>query len=100
MLTADSENFRPEPPLLAFASRQFLEGSARADFALSSGSAGQNITRKPNCRLRAALLWPLSRMILPKFVEVGVRFGSEENTGVFNALNASNRNCVLIPSRI
>ena len=30
--------------------------------------------RNPNWRLREALLCPLSRMILPKFVEVGVRF--------------------------
>jgi hypothetical protein len=39
-------------------------------------------------------------MIFPKFVEVGVRFGSEENTGVFNALNASIRNWQFIPSRM
>ena len=50
--------------------------------------------------LRGALFCPLSRMILPKFVEVSVRFGSAENTGVFNALKASNRNWLLMPSRI
>src|SRR6266568_453994 len=39
-------------------------------------------------------------MIFPKFVEVGVRFGSEENTGVLVALNASSRNWQFIPSRM
>ena len=50
--------------------------------------------------LRGALFCPLSRMILPKLVDVGVRFGSEENTGVFRALNASKRNWVLMLSRM
>src|SRR5437764_15475392 len=56
--------------------------------------------RNPNCKLRAALLCPLSRMILPKLVDVGVRFGSDENTGVLVALNASKRNWAFIPSRM
>src|SRR3954447_7288674 len=39
-------------------------------------------------------------MIFPKLVEVGVRFGSDENTGVFEALNASKRNWQFMPSRM
>src|SRR5437868_4964465 len=39
-------------------------------------------------------------MIFPKFVEVGVRFGSDENTAVLVALNASKRNWQFMPSRM
>src|ERR1051326_3210228 len=60
----------------------------------------QNINRKPNCRLLAALLCPLSRIILPKFVDVGVSVGSPEKTGVLSALNISKRNWALMPSRM
>ena len=37
-------------------------------------------------------------MILPKFVEVGVRFGSGEKTGVFSALNISPRSWIFVRS--
>src|SRR5215475_4484609 len=58
------------------------------------------MNRNANCKLRDALLCPLSRMILPKLVDVGVRFGSEANTGVLSALNASSRNWQFMPSLI
>jgi len=77
---------------MAISSGSFLEQPAsrpKINIRPARVCMDQNIKRNPNCKLRWCVFCPLSRMILPKFVEVGVRFGSDENTACLVALNAS-----------